>query len=269
MINLLPLDKTGAPANAGTPDDAEQDGLCRYLDWDSEFFGFGVAAVKGVRFTPESITEIVPWCEAHQVRCLSFLADSTDLEKVWLAENNGFHLVDLRLTLVNEHMAVDAGKWDDTVRPARPADIEPLKEIAGASHHDSRFYSDPGFPKGRADELYRTWIEKSCRGYADAVLVAEHEGRPAGYISCHLDSPNTGRIGLLAVGPSAQGKGVGSKLVNGVLLWFVEKGVQRVTVVTQGRNVVAQHLYQRCGFTTYSVQLWYHRWIDRQTEGVV
>jgi hypothetical protein len=33
-----------------------------------------------------------------------------------------------------------------------------------------------------------------------------------------------------------------------------------VNVVTQGRNSKAQRLYERCGFLTRSVQLWYHRW---------
>jgi ribosomal protein S18 acetylase RimI-like enzyme len=36
-----------------------------------------------------------------------------------------------------------------------------------------------------------------------------------------------------------------------------------VSVVTQGRNVAAQRLYQRAGFVTASTQLWYHRWLDR------
>jgi ribosomal protein S18 acetylase RimI-like enzyme len=44
-------------------------------------------------------------------------------------------------------------------------------------------------------------------------------------------------------------------------------GVQRVSVVTQGRNVAAQKLYQSCGFTTCSVQLWYHWWLEAASPG--
>ena len=39
---------------------------------------------------------------------------------------------------------------------------------------------------------------------------------------------------------------------------------RRITVVTQGRNARAQRLYQRAGFVTESVRLWFHRWFDRR-----
>ena len=40
----------------------------------------------------------------------------------------------------------------------------------------------------------------------------------------------------------------------------VARGIDRVQVVTQGRNVRAQRVYQRCGFVSAQLQLWYHRW---------
>jgi dTDP-4-amino-4,6-dideoxy-D-galactose acyltransferase len=262
MTSLLPASK----ANTNPPGDA-QHSLCRVLDWDSHFFGFGIASVNADNLDPKSVAGLAAWCKGHSISCLYLLLDSSDTAKVRLAEQNHFHMVDIRMTLVNERMRAATLQMDDTVRLAEPDDVPALKEIAGVSHQDSRFYSDPGFPVHLADELYRTWIEKSCGGYADCVLVAEHEGRPAGYISCHIDAPDTGRIGLLAVGPDAQGRGIGSKLVDSALHWFAGKGLEKVTVVTQGRNIAAQRLYQRRGFTTQSVQIWYHRWFREPSQG--
>jgi dTDP-4-amino-4,6-dideoxy-D-galactose acyltransferase len=56
--------------------------------------------------------------------------------------------------------------------------------------------------------------------------------------------------------------GVGRALVVNAIRWFSGQGVDSVSVVTQGRNVRAQRLYQRCGFTTRSVELWFHRWFS-------
>lgn len=39
---------------------------------------------------------------------------------------------------------------------------------------------------------------------------------------------------------------------------------RRLGVATQGRNVQAQRLYQRCGFFTRSLGLSYHRWFHRE-----
>jgi ribosomal protein S18 acetylase RimI-like enzyme len=92
------------------------------------------------------------------------------------------------------------------------------------------------------------------------VLAAELGGKVAGYITCHLDSDVVGRIGLFAVAESARGHGVGTALIRAALGWFSDERRSRVTVVTQGRNVRGQRTYERCGFTTRSVELWYHYW---------
>ena len=133
------------------------------------------------------------------------------------------------------------------------------------SHRDSRFYCDEHFPESLCDALYETWIERSASGYADLVLVAERNDEPVGYLSCHLSASGPARIGLFAVAQSAHGLGLGKQLIVEALRWFAEHSASGVTVVTQGRNVRAQRLYQRCGFMTRSVELWYHHWPGRRT----
>jgi ribosomal protein S18 acetylase RimI-like enzyme len=108
--------------------------------------------------------------------------------------------------------------------------------------------------------LYETWTEKSCNGYADTVLVAEIEDLPVGYIACHLLDEINGQIGLVGVGSDYQGRRLGQDLLNASLRWFAEMGREQVIVATQGRNVIGQRMYQKCGFLTRSLQLWYHRW---------
>jgi ribosomal protein S18 acetylase RimI-like enzyme len=95
------------------------------------------------------------------------------------------------------------------------------------------------------------------------VLVARDEGRAVGFVTCDVDAAtNWGSIGLLGVDESARGRGVGRALTQGALAWFAQRALPGVTVITQGRNVVAQRLYQRCGFVTRSVRLYYHKWYD-------
>jgi len=73
-------------------------------------------------------------------------------------------------------------------------------------------------------------------------------------------TPGLGRIGLVGAGAEARGRGVARALVLAALSWFRSRGSERVQVTTQGRNIAAQRLYQRCGFLTHSVSLYYHKW---------
>jgi dTDP-4-amino-4,6-dideoxy-D-galactose acyltransferase len=234
-------------------------GACEYLAWDSQFFGFRIGRLGDHSLTSESAAEAQHWAQANRIDCLYFLAGSDDPQTVSVAQNSGFELVDIRITLDRN---VDGPREGTTaVRPFQRQDEAALRTMARLSHRDSRFYFDGRFPKERCDALYETWIRRSLEGWADAVFVADC-GAPAGYISCHLGSPGTGSIGLFAVGPEYQHRGLGGQLITAALEYFRKNGVQRVTVVTQGRNTAAQRAYQRNGFLTQSVQLWYHRWFN-------
>jgi dTDP-4-amino-4,6-dideoxy-D-galactose acyltransferase len=229
-------------------------GVCELLAWDTEFWGFPIGRVVG-----RSVGgEVDEWAAANGVACLYFLAPADGARA---AQDGGFRLVDVRVELDRP----SAGDEAVAVRPARDDDLEPLRALAGRVHRgETRFYADQGFPDERCDELYALWIERSVAGWADEVFVAEADVGVAGYVSCHADEERgRGSIGLIGVGEAARGRGLGATLVNAAVAWSRERGLPTVSVVTQGRNVQAQRLFQRCGFRTSEVDLWFHKWYDR------
>jgi dTDP-4-amino-4,6-dideoxy-D-galactose acyltransferase len=239
--------------------------ICRYLEWDSRFFGINIGCVSDTKLTTQGLNCITKWCEEKAIDCLCLLADSSDRRTISLAEDYGFRLIDIRATFeyqFGEATAVEISNSQFVIRPSVPRDISALRSIAKHNHRDSRFYYDGHFPTDRCDALYETWIENSCNGYADVVFIAEMQMSCAGYITCHLGAQNIGQIGLLGVAPEFQGQGIGRGLINESLRWFADNGVKHVRVVTQGRNVSAQRLYGRSGFLPSAVQLWYHRWFS-------
>lgn len=179
-----------------------------YLEWDSTFFGYRIGRIIGSRLTKEQWSLTDHWCRDHRIDCLYLMADPASLETVGAAHAREFRFVDVRVTLERVRPAEPAGHVVDTdhrIRQWTPPDIPILKEIASRSHRDSRFYSDPRFERERCDALFATWIENSCQGYADAVLVSDVECTPSAYVSCHLDAPHTGRIGLVGVDYRSRG----------------------------------------------------------------
>lgn len=240
---------------------------CEILDWDTDFFGFRIARASTDTLTPESVQSLDNFCHQNQVHGLYFLSTIHDAPTVRLAEANDFHMVDIRLTFEkklpgnNQPLAEQGGDQTLIIRASRAEDVDSLVKISENSYVDSRFYFDTHFPRHLAEALYQTWIKVSCEGWAEMVLVAELDRLPLGYITCHVDrEQKTGKIGLVGVSSQAQGRGLGKELVNNASHWFAAQGMEKVTVVTQGRNLIAQRLYQRCGFITQNIQLWYHKW---------
>lgn len=243
---------------------SRENNICQFLEWDSNFFGVRIARLTCEFLTEEIVNLAFLWCRENNIECLFFLADSSGKKTIDLAEKNKFKLTDIRITLekyLTDHSASD---YQKNIASASHKDVSQLKQIASANHRDSRFYYDGNFLREKCDELFATWIEKSCEGFADIVLTAKTGDIVNGYITCSVDENRVGNIGLVGVNPVSQGKGVGKILITSALNWFAENKAEKITVVTQGRNVKAQRLYQKNGFVIDSLKLWYHFWFDQQ-----
>lgn len=239
----------------------DADAICQFLEWDSQLFGCRIGRANITSLTPEAISNLEAWRATHRIDCLYFLSDSADQPTTNLALANEFRLVDIRITLERQiQNSAVATSPATQIRKAVEADIPALREIARYNHRDSRFYNDGHFSAESCDKLYEVWIEKSCRGWAQSVFVAAREGLIQGYLTCHLKQAGCGQIGLVGVAENARAKGIGTALISAAVEWFAAQGAVAVSVITQGRNVQAQRLYQKNGFTTRSVELWFHRW---------
>lgn len=248
---------------------------CEELPWDSGFFGLSIARAIPSRLDVPTRDGMFDWCRSHAVDCLYFLCAPDDTATTRHLDEGGFQLVGVRVTLARPARS-GRGEVRGHVRPAVAGDIPDLRDIATSAHRDTRFHADSHFDAARCDELYATWIEKSVRGYADQVLVAERDNAPVGYLTVHVARPNaepgpagrTGRIGLFAVHERYRNQGVGRDLLRSAALKLDAEGVTETSVVTAGRNVAALSLYKGEGFRTIDVALWYHRWFRDRDDDV-
>ena len=239
------------------------EGLARFLSWDSEFFGRQIAKVLPDSLTEEQIQSLDAWCQNQQIDCLYFLSAETGGPSISLVENNGFHLVDLRVTL--------SAKLDPLIIPAiqkesiclaTDADVSDLRTIAAHNHVDSRFYADPHFERSKCDELYAIWIENAIKYPKQKVFTYKPEGQALGYVSYHKDESNNAVIGLVGIAKECQGQGIATLLTNACLADMQLSACTQVEVVTQGRNTKAIQLYEKCGFRLKSNHTWFHKWYD-------
>jgi ribosomal protein S18 acetylase RimI-like enzyme len=233
--------------------------------WDSEFFGFPVAEIKGREIDEGLLTadlleskragfELVYW--QSEARC-----------KVSESVLDRFvgQLVDRRLTY---RLSLDAAVEDGappagqavTEYPAGAATSE-LVELATAAGEFSRFKVDPRFSPALFEALYRTWIERSTlHEIADAVLIAPSGAGGVRGIATLTAHPPSGTIGLISVHGDSRGQGVGRALMAASHRWMADHGIREASVTTQESNRRACALYERCGYQVADRSLIYHFW---------
>ncbi len=230
------------------------------LAWDSEFFGFGIGRIQATDVSSAALAEICDEARAAGLRCLYWLVPGAATSQQRLATAQGFEFVDLRLELARD-LAVPPHRTSTEVRTADTTDSPALRELFAATSFDTRFSRDTRFPAEKATELYQRWIARDLAEHTVLVATGPTSTVLLGAISLQCDEDRTGHIGLLAVAPTAAGRGVGQDLVSAALHHFAEQSCPQARVVTQGTNVAAQRVYQKAGFRTASADLWFHHWL--------
>ena len=236
---------------------------CHLVDWDTAFWGVRVARVEGAVMTDERRHAVDEWCREHGIACAYFLAAPDDRETTLVAERGGFFYTDVRVGLRLKIDARPPAVPSSRLRDATHEDLDDIRAIARVSHRITRFYNDPNFSDERCADLYADWITADLNGQADAVLVAEVDGRVAGYLSVLIGEDGVGGLGLLGVASACRGIGLGTELVAESLERLAAGGAGEASIATQGQNIAALRLFGRAGFAIESMQIWFHKWYDR------
>ena len=241
-----------------------KESLVSFLSWDSQYFGFNVAQISNNRVNNNSIKAILEFCQEEKINLLQFKCDAHHSNSIKIAEKNGFHFVDIRMTFeisINSSRNISMTE-ELEFRKAVLDDLPTLMTISDGIYSSSRYHFDCNFPKEKVDVFYQDWVRKAITGdFDDCLYVITAEKQIIGYCSIRREGLKKAYIGIVGMDKQFLGRGLGQKLIELVLNECQLLGVETVDVVTQGRNYQAQRLYQRCGFIINKLELYYHKWI--------
>jgi GNAT superfamily N-acetyltransferase len=123
-----------------------------------------------------------------------------------------------------------------------------LYDLAYESGKFSRFKLDKNFTQDQFRALYQKWIENSInKGFANDFLVYVEKDEIKGFISYTIDD-NRAKIGLVAVHPKHQAKGLGTLLLQSVEGEIARKGIEILEIPTQLQNKKACSFYSKLGY---------------------
>lgn len=220
------------------------------LEWDSKFFGFQVGKLEvGSNCNIRSLKKVLGTNDKTLVYVFVDPEVSLDVRRMLL--ECGAVQVDNRVVYrkkIIENHAKLLPHADNVT-----GQIEALVYCSGWL---SRFNRDERL-RPMFKRLYLEWLKKELKH--GKVIVYPDAIRPQGLITV-THANGEGHIGLFAVETSARRKGIGRKLLSSVDAYLWDCGVTSCEVVTQGDNVQAQGLYEKCGFKVNSTMGIWHLW---------
>ena len=230
---------------------------------DSARFGFGVG--KAYPAVGADLARLLAQSRAEGLRLLFARCPTEDATTTHALEREGFLLMDTLVYLRRPVAAGDAVAVPG-VRAALPGDGPAIGRVAGRAFDDyvSHYHADPRLPRGAVAQIYPDWATRAAGepGLADHVLVAEREGRVAGFaVLRRLDAGCCDGV-LYGVDPDFRGRGVYRSLLAASFAWAAASGFAEMEYSTQLRNLTALRTVARLGFVPERSLHTFHRWFD-------
>lgn len=240
--------------------------LLHHLAWDSDVLGIQVAALEWRGSGSDPRSAIKCWKNDVPVGLIQFLCDAVDQGSLRVANSLGFSHVDTRLTLdaniaETPHYPLAKGY---IIRRAGLDDVGRLCALGGDMFVLSRYFWDTRIPRDGAIRLHHHWLTNAVNGTFDDechVLVDTGSNDIRGFCTIKY-MEDCARIGLFGLSSEIGRLGLGKALLSHMfgIMRLADRNVARVS--TQARNVPAQRLYQRMGFTTSGAHEWFHLWLE-------
>ncbi len=227
---------------------------------------FGIESARTFFLSIADLEKAEVFVKDNQVKFLVARVPTNELRLVQEMEYRGYLLTDTlvyyKFDLEKKAIPLDSGKIP--IRSLKPFDEVAVREIAMESFkgYYGHYHADKRLDPVKCDETYSDWAARSCvdKKLADEVLIAELDGRVAGFATLRYNSDQEGEGVLFGVAPFAQGKGVYRSFIIRSLQWFKDHGRSSMVVSTQVTNIPVQKVWARCGFEMDHSFYTLHKW---------
>lgn len=211
--------ESGAACACWSPSRFESECLRRSIAHLTALAGWG--SDEAAALAVEALAHALDSSRADGIEIMLAKAAADDLHTTRTLDRAGFRTVARKLTyfyLPAYRAQVAPIRSRHAVRPFRPQDLDALVAL-GASFRHSQYRELPGITERDVDRLYANWIERACSGaFADAVLVAEADGRAVAFSSFKARSDALAVSGLRVLG---QGLGAVEPRASGALISLI------------------------------------------------
>lgn len=232
---------------------------CKFLQWDTDYFGISSARVNICGIVDEKgQEEIIEFCKDYDFVTISNL-DNNKESNHWIGNRTNAFLADMNIHFLK--VLSDKPDYQDekTYVVNNLSWNEQIVDISMKSFNYSRFFNDPKLPRQQAKNIYLHWTKCAFVQENKYFVISEREGNVAGYILFSMSGDGS-VIELIAVDKKYQGQRVGKSLIHIMEVFVIDQGIKKIKVGTQINNISAAQFYNAMGFKYSGCGSVYHLW---------
>jgi ribosomal protein S18 acetylase RimI-like enzyme len=224
--------------------------MIKRLEWDSSFFNRRIGLLDLNSGSP-NFEDLNDWDLIYIMSDEDFTVDINKFNKTYSETKVIFS----KMIIENKEVI------DENISVAKKNDNKKqIYNLALESGKFSRFNLDKNFKRAEFKKLYYKWVDKSFnKDFADSVLVYKFENKIIGFVTYKI-LDNLATIGLIAISPLYQGKGIGRKLINAVEMELVNCQIGELRIPTQIQNEIACEFYMKLGYKIIKKMIINHYW---------
>ncbi|OPJ58353.1 GNAT family N-acetyltransferase [Clostridium oryzae] len=214
------------------------------------------------------LEKCINYCLSKKIKHVALKTSTKDYKVISALESCGFKLVNVSLGYEFDYkkQAIKTVKNSCKIRNSNLNDLEAVLNISKNTFKNfSRFHYDEFLDDKKADELYVKWIKNSFNGYADKIIVAEHNNEVAGFCTIknkftELKGENAAGAILAGVDEKARGLGVYKSMLNqAVIVCSKLENTRYLVSSTQAQNIFVQRAWSDLGLKLYNCVYIFHK----------
>lgn len=225
--------------------------MIKFLKWDSSFFNKRIGLLD-LNSDSHNFEDLNDWDLIYIISDQGFTLDIKKFNRTYSETKVVFSkmITESKELLIDDNISV--AKKNDNKKQ--------INNLALESGKFSRFNLDKNFKRAEFKKLYYKWVDNSFnKEFADAVLVYKFENDIIGFVTYKIFD-DFATIGLIAISPLYQGKGIGRKLINAVEMELVNRQIGELRISTQFQNEMACEFYMKLGYKIIEKKIINHFW---------
>ena len=180
-----------------------------------------------------------------------------DQKGIECVHNLGFRLIETNV-IFEKSVAKRELSGNCTVRLAEAKDKDAVMEVGRNNFIYTRFHVDSRIEKETADKLKAAWVGNFFTGQrGDKMVVAEVDGKIAGFNQLLFTEPDIATIDLIAVDKEFRRRGIALDMITHAE--EVYSNCSTIRVGTQIANLPSIAVYEQIGFRVAESQYVFHR----------